>query len=301
MRRALARLRYFFREAAVNLARARAVNALTIGIIGASLFILGGFLLLVSNLEAGVAAWNRVAINVYLRDEAPASEVARLRERLASEGTVREVRHVTREEAAAVFRERFAHLAAAAEEVGGNPFPASLEVIARGERAGRLEATERLLAELRSHPIVEEVRDNEEEARRVLAVIAVIAAGGWVVGGILGLASLFTIFNVIRLTVYQRRDEVAILRLIGATGGFIRGPFLVEGTLHGLAGALAALGLLLAAYGRLEAAAASTGNPFLKLLAAGFLSPAQAAGLALAGTVLGAAGSLLSLRRFLAE
>jgi cell division transport system permease protein len=91
------------------------------------------------------------------------------------------------------------------------------------------------------------------------------------------------------------------MRLVGATGSFIRGPFLLEGTLHGAIGSVAAVVMLFVVYGQLEAYAAITENPFLKLLTAGFLSPGQTLGLAAAGTLLGAAGSLLSLRRFLAD
>ncbi len=297
----MSRLRFFVREALVNLLRARAVNALTIGIIGASLFILGGFLLLVSNLRAAVGEWNRVTIIVYLEDDAPASRVEALREEIAARDVVHGVTYVSRQKAAEIFRERFAHLAQAAEDLGENPFPASLEIRARGERDERLEETEQLIASLRREAVVEEVRDNEEEARKVLALIRLISAGGWIVGGILGTASLFTIFNVIRITVYQRRDEISIMRLVGATGSFIRGPFLLEGTLHGAIGSVAAVAMLFVIYGQLEAYAAVTENPFLKLLTAEFLSPGQTAGLAAAGTLLGAAGSLLSLRRFLAD
>lgn len=301
MKKLVARLRYFLREAVINLVRARAVNALTVGIICASLFILGGFILLVSNLHEAVAAWNRVAIIVYLKDDAPDAVVSALRAEVEGRTLVQEVRYVSRDQAAAVFRERFAHLARTADEVGGNPFPASLEILARGERGGRLGETESLIADLRSNVAVEEVRDSEVEAKKVLALIRLISVGGWVVGGILALASLFTIFNVIRLTVYQRRDEVAIMRLVGATSGFIRGPFLLEGTLQGIIGALAAEGLLFMAYGRMEGYAASTANPFLQLLTAGFLTPSQAGAILLGGTILGATGSLLSLRRFLTD
>jgi cell division transport system permease protein len=295
------RIRYFLREALVNLFRARAVNALTIGIITASLFILGGFLLLVTNLKAAAEEWNQVAVIVYLQDEAPPERVEALRERLAGEEITREIRYISREEAAEIFSERFSHLAEAAAEVGGSPFPASIEILARGDRDERASLTATLIESLRSNPLVEEVRDNEAEAGKVLALIRVVSLGGWVIGGILAMASLFTIFNVIRLTVYQRRDEISIMRLVGATGAFIRGPFLLEGTLQGAIGAVMAVILLFLAYGRLEAYAVASENPFLQLLAAGFLSPSQAGALAAAGTLLGATGSLLSLRRFLAD
>ena len=285
----------------MNLLRARAVNALTIGIIGASLFILGGFLLLVSNLREAVEEWNRVTIIVYVKDDAPDAGVQALRERLESRSLVREVAFVSRERAARIFRERFAHLAEAADDLGENPFPASLEIRARGEREARLAETKELIASIRKETFVEEVRDNEDEARKVVAIIRLIATGGWIVGGILGTASLFTIFNVIRITVYQRRDEISIMRLVGATRTFIRGPFLLEGTLYGAIGSVVAVTLLFVVYGQLEAYAAITANPFMKLLTAGFLSPGQTLGLAAAGTLLGGAGSLLSLRRFLAD
>jgi len=295
------RIRYLIREALLNLTRARAVNALTIGIIGASLFILGGFLLLVSNMRSAVADWNQVAVIAYLHDEAESPEVERLLESLRGESFVQEARFISREEAAGIFRERFAHLAEAADALGGNPFPASIEILALGERDARIDETRSLVAGLRKNPVIEEVRDNEDDARKVMALIRVISAGGWLVGGILAMASLFTIFNVIRLTVYQRRDEISIMRLVGATRAFIRAPFLLEGTLHGAIGALAAEGLLFLAYAQLEGYASATDNPFLKLMTDAFLSPAQAAGLAAAGTLLGATGSLLSLRRFLAD
>jgi len=296
-----ARMAYFLREAAINIVRSRTVNALTIGIICASLFILGGFILLVSNLHTAVAEWNRVAINVYLTDGASFDDVAALRSALLGEEVVASVRYVSKEQAAGLFKRRFAHLAQAADDLGSDLFPASLELIARGGRGERLEETERVISALRASPLVEEVRDTEEEARKVLSLVGIIAAGGWVVGGILAVASFFTIFNVIRLTVFQRSDEISIMRLVGATGSFIRAPFLVEGTLQGALGAVAAEILLFAAYGRVSAHAAATANPFLQLLTAEFLTPGQAALLALAGTLLGTMGSLLSVRRFLSD
>jgi cell division transport system permease protein len=296
---ATAAARFFLREAATNLLRSRGINTLTVGIITASLFILGGFVLLVSNLGSAVEEWNRVAIIVYLVDDAPGAEVDGLRGGLAAEAIVREVRYISREEAAAIFKQRFAHLAGATEDLEVNPFPASIEILARGDRSERSEETSRLIETLRGNALVEEVRDNEAESRKVMALIQVVSVGGWVIGGILAMASLFTIFNVIRLTVYQRRDDISIMRLVGATATFIRGPFLLEGTLQGIIGAGSALVLLFGAWWWLEAYAAATENPFLQLLTSGFLTAPQAGLLAGAGTLLGAAGSFLSLRRFL--
>src|SRR5678816_2807951 len=233
-------LRYFLREAVVGFYRARTMNIVTVGIIAASLAILGGFLLLVANVQTLVDDWNRVQINAYFRDDAVerrADDVQRLVETLRNRPTVLAVRYITRDQALAIFREKFRRLADAADALKSNPFPASVEISVRGEQTERLEGTRALLAELKASPLIEMVQNNEEEARRLLAVLAVVSSVGWGVGAVLAVASVFIIFNVIRLTVHARRDEISIMRLVGATGGFIRGPFLVEGMLQGLAGA----------------------------------------------------------------
>ncbi len=297
-------LRYFVREAIIGFYRARAMNLVTVSIIAASLSVLGGFLILSGNLGALAEGWDRVQINAYLKDDAVAdrpSEVERLIEALESRPIVDSVRFVSRKEALAIFRSRFASLAGAADSLSANPFPASIEITARGRRTERAAGTEEMIEELKSSPLVESVQDNEEEARKLLSILAVVSSIGLGVGGVLAAASVFIIFNVIRLTVHARRDEINIMRLVGATGGFIRGPFLVEGMLQGVLGAAGALALLYGGHVLLMDYAARSGSALAGLLSAQFLPTARAVGLAGGGLLIGLAGSALSLRRFLVE
>lgn len=297
-------LRYFVREAVIGFYRARAMNLVTVSIIAASLSVLGGFLILSGNLGALAEGWDHVQINAYLKDDAVAkrpSEVERLIAAIESRPIVDKVRFVSREEALAIFRSRFASLAGAADSLSANPFPASIEITARGRRSERAAGTEEMIAGLKSSPLVESVQDNEEEARKLLAILAVVSSIGMGVGGVLAAASVFIIFNVIRLTVHARRDEINIMRLVGATGGFIRGPFLVEGMLQGLLGAAGALALLYGGHLLLVDYAARSGSDLAGLLSAQFLPTARAVGLAGGGLLIGLAGSALSLRRFLVE
>jgi cell division transport system permease protein len=296
--------RYFVREALIGFYRARTMNLVTVGIIAASLAILGGFLLLVENVKTLADDWNRVQINAYFRDDAVQQrpgEVRRFVEALGAKPLVREARFITREQALEIFRSRFASLAGAAEALGANPFPASVEISVRGERSERLEGTQALLAELKASPLIEMVQDNEEEARRLMSILAVVASVGWGVGAVLSAASVFIIFNVIRLTVHARRDEISIMRLVGATGGFIRGPFLVEGMLQGLLGAAAAIGVLYAAHLALADYAIRSGSSLARLLSGQFLPATRALALAGGGLLIGLTGAALSLRRFLAD
>ena len=297
-------LRCFLRDALLGLWRARMTNLLTIAIIMASLAILGGFLLLRENLGSLAGEWDRVQLHVYLRDDGAqerTGEVAALIARLRAHSLVRDVRHVSRDEALELFRSRFAALAPAANQLSENPFPASLEI---GMIAGAGEALvsdrEALLDELRQSPLVEMVQDSEEDARRLRRALGIVTAVGAGVGMVLALASVFIIFNVIRLTVNARREEIAVMRLVGATAGFIRGPFLVEGMLQGGLGAIGAIAILYAAHLVVLDWAARSGSELAGILSARFLPLAQAAALAAGGLLIGLLGSALSLRRHLA-
>ena len=297
-------LLYFVREALLGFYRARAMNVVTVSIIAASLAILGGFFHVAGNLRALADDWDRVQINAYLRDDAVETRFGEVEELIASIESrpfVTGVRYVTREEALRIFRERFRDLVPAVEALDANPLPASIEISARGRRNERLEDTRELLGYLESSPLVESVQDNEEEARRLLAVLAIVSTIGFGVGAVLTAASVFIIFNVIRLTVHARRDEISIMRLVGATGGFIRGPFLVEGMLQGFVGALLAVAALRAGHAVLTDYAARSGNELAGLLSSSFLPAAGSAGLAAVGLLIGLTGSALSLRRFLAD
>jgi len=297
-------LRYFFREAVIGFYRARAMNLLTVGIIAASLAILGGFLLLVENIRLVADEWDRVQINAYFHDAAAdrrPAEVAALVSGLASRPGIREARFISREEALGIFRSRFEGLAPVAGLLGANPFPASVEISVRGDRAERLATTRALVEELKASPLVEMVQDNEEEAKRLLGILAIVTGVGVAVGGVLAAASVFIIFNVIRLTVQARGDEISIMKLVGATPSFIRGPFLMEGMLQGVIGAFVALAILYAGHVALADYAARSGSTLAGLLTARFLPAARALALLAGGLTIGLAGSALSLRRFLAD
>ena len=297
-------LRYFVREAVVGFYRARAVNLLTVGIIAASLAILGGFLLLVENIRLVADEWDRVQINAYFRDEAAdgkPADVADLVAALAARPAIRDVHFISRDEALGIFRSRFEGLAPVAGTLRANPFPASVEISVRGERTERLESTRALVDELKASPLVEMVQDNEDEAKRLLAILAIVTGAGLAVGGVLAAASVFIIFNVIRLTVQARSDEISIMKLVGATPGFIRGPFLMEGMLQGILGALVALAILYAGHLVLADYAARSGSTLAGLLTARFLPAARGLVLIAGGLAIGLAGSALSLRRFLAD
>src|SRR5439155_9540148 len=174
--------------------------------------------------------------------------------------------------------------------------PASIEITVRKDEADGA-TIEALAGSLAKEPGVEGVRYDLEWVRRVRSLLRILGVGGGILGGILIVAAVITIYGVIRLNVLARRDEIEILRLVGATRGFIRGPFLVEGAFQGMAASVVAVGLIAATWAFLSSNPQVRADMLLVALVGRFLpiwAPPALLGLGLA---VGLVGSLFSVRR----
>jgi cell division transport system permease protein len=288
-------LAYFFEEALTSLWRSRLINALSVGTIAVSLFVLGAFLTVASNLNQVVERWTRkVSVTFFLADGLEAHIRDSLRDRLREDPAVESVEAVSREQALERFRTLFRDLRTLPDDLGENPFPASLEVALRSGRQSPDEVR-RLVREFETAPGVQEVQYDLLWIERLSTAARLVRGVGALLGGILVLAGVFTISNVIRLTVYARQDELDIMRLVGATRGYVKGPFVVEGMLQGGLGGLAAVGLLWLAFRVLATEAMAASDLMGRAVV---LVPRQLGVLLVAGgMVVGIAGSLVSLGR----
>jgi cell division transport system permease protein len=235
---------YFVSEAATSLWRSRLVNAVSVGTIAVSLFVLGAFLAVAGALGEVVGRWTeKVQVVVYLEDGTEERVRLSLENRLREDPAVGSVELVTREQALLRFREMFRDLASLPEDLGENPFPASLEVTLRADRQSPAEV-ERMARELAGVPGVGEIQYDLLWIERLATGVRLVRGAGAFLGGILVLAGVFTISNVIRLTIYARADELDIMRLVGATQAYVKGPFVMEGVIQGGLGGLVAALLL---------------------------------------------------------
>jgi cell division transport system permease protein len=287
-------LRYFFREAAVNLLRSWKVSLLAVLTIAVSLFIGGAFLLVSGNLSGSVERWRgEMRVLIYLKPETPEADLRRLAAEAARQPGVRSVVPVTAAAARERFREIFPGLADLVAGWQDEPLPASLEVGLDPATAGP--ARNAWLDGWRRRSEVTLVDDDREWLGQLETVVAVVRAVGLsLVGGLLG-AAIFTIASVIRLTAYLHHEEISVMRLVGATEFFIRGPFYVEGFLQGLLGGLVASGSLWGVYHFLHVR--SRGSLVATVLALDFLKPQEVAFLVLLGAAAGLFGAIASLRR----
>jgi len=287
-------LLYFFQEALTSLWRSRLVNAVSIGTIAVSLFVLGAFLTVASRMGEVVSRWTeKVQVIVYLDDRIEGRVLDSLENRLREDGAVAAIERVSREQALARFRELFRDLSSLPDDLGENPFPASLEVTLRPDHQSPAEV-QRLAADFTSVPGVKEIQYDLLWIERLATGVKLVRGTGAFLGGILVLAAVFTISNVIRLTIYAREDELDIMRLVGASRAYVRGPFVAEGMMHGGLGGAAASLLLWAALAWVTRGLAT--SDLLGRATLG-LPPGIAPLLVTGGMAVGVAGSLLSVIR----
>jgi len=290
-------LRYFFREAAVNLLRGWKVSLLAVLTIAVSLFIGGAFLLVSGNLASSVERWRgEMRLVIYLRPDTAEADLRRLAAEAARGPGVTSVEPVTAAAARKRFQEIFPGLSDLVAGWQEEPLPASLELgLDPRTAAAGSPARAAWVDGWRKRPEVTLVDDDREWLGQLETVVAVVRAVGLaLVGGLLG-AAIFTIASVIRLTAYLHHEEIGIMRLVGATEFFIRGPFYAEGLLQGLIGGGVAGGALFGLYAALHAR--PRGSLFSSVLALDFLSPQQVAFLVLLGAAAGLFGAVASLRR----
>jgi cell division transport system permease protein len=266
--------------------------------IAIAMLILGGFLMALSNMTRLLMEWGeQIRVVVYLEDTMGETAVKDLRRELVGMAGISEVRLISKKQALEDFR---SHLGGKSEILDGltpNPLPSSLVVGLDPERRNSLFAA-RLAASIRGRRGVESVdygRAWVESFERLIREMKWIIAG---VGLLLGLGIVLIVSNTIRLALYTRREEVEIMDLVGATPGFIRSPFLVEGFLAGVCGAGLALGALYLLY-RVVLLRAAQSFPGLGPGVLTFLEPTFCLGLVGLGALLGVVGSLLPLSRYL--
>ncbi len=219
------------------------------------------------------------------------SQINAARMRLDAMPEVKTLDFVSREDALDRMRKRTPDLV---QDLSTNPLPASYEVTPRRAEDARL-IKQRL--EASPPPGVESIRDGEKVADRILDVAAVVSVVFAAAVIILVVASTLLIANTIRLSIFARRREIEVMKLVGATNWFVRGPFMIEGLICGLLGSLLAVVLLVvgkevALPGQILERADDSGVDAISF----FWNAIIIVG---AGLVLGAAGSGLTLRRFL--
>jgi cell division transport system permease protein len=287
---------YFFREAARRMWVSKRNSFVAVAMIAISLFIVGAFLLVAENLGRAVAqAGGKSRVNIYLTTDATPQQIASVDAWLATHHEFAGRRFVSKEVALSRFRTYFANLSDVVGQLDENPFPASFECEI-APAVAQSPAFAQQAKELRGIGVVDEVQFDWEWVEKLKKLINLVNIAGLIAGGILAIAAAFTIANVIRLTMLLYREEIDIMRLVGATERMIRGPFLIEGILQGFIGAAVAIALLFAAFLAGRHFLAPRYSLLWSFLFNGFLPWRKLLALLAGGTLAGYLGSWLSVR-----
>ena len=239
---------YALREAIAAFRRAPVLTGLSSAMVGLALFVVGLFALATYNLQLALAAIEeRVEVVVYLRDDTRQSEIDLLLEELTDMDEVRLVTYVSKRDALERARAELPEFGELFMDAEVNPLPQSLEVELRpGDRSAEVVARVATAAE--GHPFVEDAQYGREWVDRLFALRRIGLASTAVLGGAFALVAALIIGTALRIAIFARRDEIYVMRLVGATTGFIRRPFLLEGAIAGLGGGIFALALTYATY-----------------------------------------------------
>jgi cell division transport system permease protein len=287
---------YFFREAIRRLWVSKRTSFLAVSMIAMSMLIVGFFLLLSENLgRAAEQAQGRSRVDVYLAADATPAQISSVDRFLAVHPDLARRRFVSRDEALRRFISYFANLNGIVSQLDGNPFPPSFECDV-DPLTMQSPPFLRQIKELRGVSGVDDVQFDWEWVRRLKRIVSIVDIAGVIAGAVLALAAAFTIANVIRLTMMLYREEIDIMRLVGATERIIRGPFLVEGFLQGTLGALLAIAMLFGSFLIARRFLAPTNSLMWSFLLNGFLPWQKLAALAAGGMLAGTIGSWMTVR-----
>lgn len=239
---------YALREAIAAFRRAPVLTGLSAAMVGLALFVVGIFALAAYNLQLALSVIEeRVEVVVYLRDDARQSEIDLILTELADIPEVRTVGYVSKRDALDRARTELPEFGELFIDLDVNPLPQSLEVELRpGARS--TEVVERISTAAMAHPFVEDARYGREWVDRLFALRRIGAASTAVLGAAFALVAALIIGTALRIAIFARRDEIYVMRLVGAKNGFIRRPFLLEGAIAGLLGGLFAWGLTYGTY-----------------------------------------------------
>lgn len=291
----LSSFQYSIRDALRSLWRNKFMSLASIITVAISLLILGCAWLLVVNTQYMAGAMeSELEINAYLVMDMERDKAIGIKEDIQALNGVAEVIFVPKEEGLKGLESRFGKDTDLLKALGDeNPLPDMYRI--KGNVANLVP---QLAEEIGRIPGVEDVRYGQGMVEKLLSLTNWLRNVGMITIFAIGIAAVFLIATTIRITVFARRREIGIMKLVGATNWYIRWPFFLEGMIIGLTGALIAVLALNMFYGRLVSSVALTLS-FLPLVSDNTLLFGIYRNLLLMGTMLGALGSAISLRRFL--
>lgn len=289
---------YTLKQAFIQFGRNLNMSLISIFAITCMLLILSLFFILVINVStaAETIKGDYDSIEIFLDDETTAEQADDMIIDMKNQEGVADAYYKSKEQAMAEFKERWGENGYLLDSLEDNPLPNSVVVV-----IGDLEKADALAAHAEKYDGIEDVKYYKSTVDKLLNATRFIQIAAIVIMVFLIIISIVVVSNTIKLTVFNRADEISIMKYVGATNWFIRGPFLGEGILIGVISAAISLGITYLAYGKLVEFAGDQVYQMLSMpmVPVDFLIVNFAWIFLALGISIGACGSIISMRRFL--
>ncbi len=295
------KLLYHLKTTAQNIREHLNTVLMSLAAVGFTLLLLASYLLMLTNLQViGERLGKELQIMLYLEQELREKDRSGVRDAVSAMEEVEAVEYCSPKEALRSLEEAMGDAAHVLKGLSENPLPASLEVRLK-QPYRNLETIEKLAQDLSEMKGVEDVEYGGGWMKRFFAFISVLRWLALTLGLLLLFASVIVISSTLTLGFYSRKDEIEILRLVGATEGYIRFPFFLESLLQGIGGALLAVGLLWIFYHGFRIYMGTSWSLFAGWVQPRFLSAPLTITLICLGALVGVVSSLLTFSRFSVE
>jgi cell division transport system permease protein len=287
---------YYFKNAFINMMNNRLIHLISMGTITISMLLLGSFMLLSINLDNWIKEWGgTLSMSVYLKDGIDEKVMGEIEKQLLNIKGAKIKGFISKDQAMMQLKESLGGQAGLLSGLKNNPLPSSFELIFEDTNNYRIDP-DNIKASLEKMEGVDEVQYSKQWVERFKGLIFVFRVASLIIGGLLCVAVLFIITNTIKLTLYSRRDEIEIYKLVGATDWFVKIPFLIEGAIQGIISGLIAYLVLLLVYLFLSTKTIQILDlPVIDII---FLTNKNAVSIILLSLFLGLMGGLIAIGRF---
>ncbi len=291
------RISYFPRKGLQLIRQNVFVNLMAVGTVALSFLIFSVFFLIFENLNSFLHVWEkRIQIIAYLTDGLEEKAIDGIRLALVKMPQVEKVRFVSKEAAMEILKEHLGDQNQVLEGLRVDILPASFEIQLESAYQNT-EAIRHVVSLLRNVDGIGDIQYGQKWIDKFSAFMDLYRFSTFLLGLLLSLAIAFIVSNAIRLSIYSRREELEIMKLVGATPGFIKIPFYIEGGLQGIIGSSASLVILLLLYMFFLSELSHRLRFYGLFFDIRFLTPAAVLSIIIAGGLLGFLGSFLSLAR----
>ena len=288
---------FYYKRALQDIIDHKFLNAITIITIAISILIVSAFSLFFVNANEIINSWKKgIRIMAYLKPGVPEVKIPELKQKIKRINGIQDVRFIPKSKALQLLKKQMKRQSSLFENLKENPLPDAFEIrlIASSQNQDKVEIIATLLE---SFPQVDEVEYGKRWLGRFTNFFNLFRLTGYAMGGLFFMATVLIVANTIRLMLYSRREEVEIMRLVGATDRFIKAPFYIQGLIQGAFGGIIGITILFITFMFISSSVDQGFSPGLFTIK--FLSPGAFFGIILCSMFVGWIGCYISLKQFL--